>query len=257
MPIASPIAVVHPHVRRVIRWFGSHDLGLVVALCLAASAIWIFAEIAEAVRERDSHAFDRTVILAMRHEADRNDPIGPAWFEEVARDVSALGGTVVLCLVTVGVIGYLLLRRARTQALLLAISVVGAQLASSLLKLGFDRPRPDLVPARAVVYTASFPSGHALVAAATYLTLAGMLTQLHRDRLIRGYVILLALMIVVLIGVSRVYLGVHWPSDVLAGWAAGGAWALLVWSGARWFGRPPPRRGRRGVRGARNVTAGA
>jgi undecaprenyl-diphosphatase len=238
------VAVFHPHIRRVIRWFGSHDLVLVVALCVAASAIWVFTEIAEGVRERESHAIDRAVILAMRDGADRSDPIGPPWFEELARDVTALGGTVVLCLVTLGVIGYLLLRRARTQAVLLASSFVGAQLASTLLKLGFDRPRPDLVPPGAVVYTASFPSGHALVAAATYLTLAGMLAQVNKDRLIRGYVILLALLIVLLIGVSRVYLGVHWPTDVLAGWAAGGAWALLVWSGARWIARrSPPSRG--------------
>jgi undecaprenyl-diphosphatase len=244
MRIAPRIAVQHPRIRRLIRWLGSHDLGLVVALCIAAGAIWAFAEIAESVRDRESHGLDRTIILAMRHAGDRNDPIGPAWFEEYARDITALGGSLVLFLVTAGVVGYLLLRRARAQAVLLAVSVVGAQLVSSLLKVGFDRPRPDLVPPRVFVYTASFPSGHALIAAATYFTLAAMLAQVHKDRLIRGYVILIAILLVLLIGVSRVYLGVHWPTDVVAGWAAGGAWALLVWSGARWWSKrsPPGRR---------------
>jgi undecaprenyl-diphosphatase len=252
MRIAPLIAVLHPRIRRVIRWFGGHDLALVVALAVAASAIWAFAEVAESVTEGETHAIDRAVIVAMREPADLNNPVGPKWFEEYARDVTALGGSLVLFLVTLGVIGYLLLRRARAQAILLAISVVGAQLASSLLKLGFDRPRPDLVPPRVFVYTASFPSGHALVAAATYFTLAGILAEVHKDRLIRGYVILLALIIVVLIGVSRVYLGVHWPTDVLAGWSIGGAWALIVWSGARWFTKRSDHQP-----GMREATAGA
>jgi undecaprenyl-diphosphatase len=252
MRIASLIAVLHPRIRRAIRWFGRHDLALVLALAVAASAIWVFAELAESVREGETHSIDRAVILVMREPGDLDDPIGPKWFEEYARDVTGLGGSLVLSFVTLGVIGYLLLRRARAQAIMLATSVVGAQLASSLLKVGFDRPRPDLVPPRVVVYTASFPSGHALVAAAVYFTLAGILSQIHRDRLIRGYVILLALIIVMLIGVSRVYLGVHWPSDVLAGWAIGGAWALIVWSCARWLARR-----REHQPGMRDVTAGA
>jgi undecaprenyl-diphosphatase len=106
-----------------------------------------------------------------------------------------------------------------------------------LLKLAFGRPRPDLVPALAEVYTLSFPSGHAMVSAAVYLTFATQLSSLHHDIVVRGYLISCTLIIVALIGASRVYLGVHYPTDVLAGWALGAAWALLVWAGARYYTR--------------------
>ena len=217
----------------MIRWIGGHDLALIVALALAGGAAWGFAEVADAVTEGESHAVDRGIVLALRDSAEPNDPIGPLWLEEVARDVTALGGVAVLGLASLAVLGYLLLRRAYTNAIVVAIAVVGAQLASSLLKVGFGRPRPDLVPHLAEVYTASFPSGHAMVSTAVYLTFATQLASLHRDIVIRGYLIATALALVTVIGASRVYLGVHWPTDVLAGWAAGGAWALLVWAGAR------------------------
>lgn len=221
--------------RSGIRWIGSHDLALIIVLAIAASAAWTFAELADTVTEGESHAVDRAIILALRDSAEPSDPIGPPWFEEVARDVTALGGIAVLSLASLTVLGYVLLRRAYTNAIVLAIAVVGAQLASSLLKLGFGRPRPDLVPHLAEVYTASFPSGHAMVSTAVYLTFATQLASLHRDVVIRGYLIATALALVTVIGASRVYLGVHWPTDVLAGWTAGGAWALLVWAGSRWF----------------------
>ena len=229
--------------RSGIRWIGGHDLALIVVLAIAAGAAWGFAEIADAVTEGESHAVDRAIILALRDSSEPGDPIGPHWFEEVARDVTALGGVAVLSLASIGVFGYVLLRRAYMNAIVIAIAVVGAQLASSLLKVGFGRPRPDLVPHLAEVYTASFPSGHAMVSTAVYLTFATQLASLHRDIMIRGYLIASALALVTVIGASRVYLGVHWPSDVLAGWAAGGAWALLVWAGTRWFAT----RGRRGT----------
>jgi undecaprenyl-diphosphatase len=222
---------------RIIRWLGRHDLWLVGALAAAAAGIWIFVEIADVVREREAHAIDRAILLAMRSPADPGDPVGPPWFEELARDVTALGGTAVLGLVTLGVVGYLLLRREPVAAVLIAATAIGAQLASTILKLSFARPRPELVPAFAHVYTASFPSGHAMMSAVIYLTFALQLAAIHRDSLIRGYLITVALVIVVAVGITRVYLGVHWPTDVLAGWAAGGAWALLVWGIARFRAR--------------------
>ncbi len=217
----------------VIRWLGKHDLALVAALAAAAAGIWIFVEIGDAVLDRQTHRIDRAILLAMRSPADPGDPVGPRWFEELVRDVTALGGMAVLGLIALGVVGYLLLRRRIATAILIAATTLGAQLASTILKLSFDRPRPELVPPFAHEYTASFPSGHAMLSAAIYLTLALQLAATHRDLLIRGYLIAVALGIVIAVGISRVYLGVHWPTDVLAGWAAGGTWALLVWAGVR------------------------
>ncbi len=217
----------------VIRWLGKHDLALVAALAAAAAGIWIFVEIGDAVLDRQTHRIDRAILLAMRSPADPGDPVGPRWFEELVRDVTALGGMAVLGLIALGVVGYLLLRRRIATAILIAATTLGAQLASTILKLSFDRPRPELVPPFAHEYTASFPSGHAMLSAAIYLTLALQLAATHRDLLIRGYLIAVALGIVIAVGISRVYLGVHWPTDVLAGCAAGGTRALLGWAGVR------------------------
>lgn len=204
-------------------------------LAIATGAAWTFAVVAEAMGEGESHGIDRQIVRALRDSADPGNPIGPTWFEEAARDVTALGGIAVLGLASLTVIVYVLLRGAYKNAIVIAIAVIGAQLASSLLKLGFSRPRPDLVPHLTEVYTASFPSGHAMVSTAVYLTFATQLASLHREVVIRGYLIATAITLVLVIGASRVYLGVHWPTDVLAGWAAGAAWALFVWAGTRWY----------------------
>jgi undecaprenyl-diphosphatase len=219
--------------RQLVQWLGRHELMVPVSLALAAGGIWVFVEIADEISEADAHRIDSAIMLAMRSGGDPADPVGPRWFEELARDVTALGGAAILLLLTLGILGYLLLRGDRWTAAIIAVAAIGAQGASSLLKLAFDRPRPDLVPAFAHVYTASFPSGHSMLSAAVYLTFATQLARIQPDYLVRGYLIATALVIVLAVGISRVYLGVHWPSDVLAGWCAGGAWALLVWAGAR------------------------
>jgi undecaprenyl-diphosphatase len=203
-----------------------------LGLLLAAAGLWGFASLASEVLEGDTRALDRAILLALRNPADHADPIGPRWFEEVARDVTALGGNAVLTALTLAVIGYLVLARKRGAALLVAVSVGGGTALSSLLKLGFARPRPDLVPHAMEVYTASFPSGHAMLSAVTYLTLGALLMRVQPRWRLRLYILVLAVLATLLVGASRVYLGVHWPTDVLAGWCAGAAWALLCWLAA-------------------------
>jgi undecaprenyl-diphosphatase len=110
-------------------------------------------------------------------------------------------------------------------------------LLSTLLKLGFERPRPDLVPHAVVVYTASFPSGHAMLSAVTWLTLGALLMRVEPRRRVKAYVLALAVLTTLLVGASRIYLGVHWPTDVLAGWCIGAAWALMCWLAALWLQR--------------------
>ncbi|MBR9904520.1 MAG: phosphatase PAP2 family protein, partial [Gammaproteobacteria bacterium] len=108
---------------------------------------------------------------------------------------------------------------------------------STVMKLGFDRPRPDLVPHEAMVYTASFPSGHSMMSAVTYLTLAALLIRVQPALRLKAYLLILAILLTLLVGISRVYLGVHWPTDVLAGWTAGASWAALCWIVMRWMQR--------------------
>lgn len=169
-------------------------------------------------------AFDRALLTALRG-ADPASPIGPAWMRVALADVTALGGHTVIALLTLGAVGFLALRRQPRVAALLLAAVGSGMAASQLIKSVVARPRPDLVPHLATAYDASFPSGHAMLAATAYLTLGALLARAEADRATRRYLVAVALVLVVLIGVSRVYLGVHWPTDVLAGWALGAAWS--------------------------------
>ena len=232
-------------------WLGGHELGLVLSLLVAAGGLWVFAELADEIMERGTVGVDRAILLAMRSEGDLTDPIGPRWFEEMARDVTALGGAAVLTLVTVAAVGYLLLRRQLRSAAFMAIAVTTAQLLSMALKAAFARPRPDIVPHFSYVYTSSFPSGHSMLSAAVLLTVAALLAHAHPDLLVRGYILLLAVVTTIFVGLSRVYLGVHWPTDVAGGWAAGAAWAALAWSVARLVERKRGAAARAGAHGER------
>jgi undecaprenyl-diphosphatase len=113
---------------------------------------------------------------------------------------------------------------------LLLVAIGGGIVVSLLLKQAFARPRPDLVPHGSHVYTSSFPSGHSMMAAVTYLTIGALLARAHEGAAIKAYVIILATLLTTAVGISRVYLGVHWPTDVLAGWTTGGCWAVLCWT---------------------------
>ena len=213
------------------------ELSVLIAVLVLAGALWGFLALADEVAEGGTGRFDRAILLALRNPQDPADPIGPRWFEEMARDVTALGSTVVLTLITLAAIGFLLMLRRRAAALLVAVSVGGGVLLSNLLKFGFARPRPELVPHAVKVYTASFPSGHSMLSAVTYLTLGALLARVQPRRRLKLYLLALAVLLTVLVGASRVYLGVHWPTDVLAGWCMGAAWAMLCWLAARWLQR--------------------
>lgn len=205
------------------------ELALLLGLCLIAAGIWAFVELADEVMERETQSMDERILLSFRNPEDVTDPLGPHWVEEVGRDLTALGGVAVLTLLTVAVTGYLVLERKPQMALFLAVTVGGGIAASSLLKLLFNRPRPNLVPHGSYVYTTSFPSGHSMMSALTYLTLAVVLAQAHARRRVKTFFILVGATVTIGVGVSRVYLGVHWPTDVLAGWTAGTIWAILCW----------------------------
>jgi undecaprenyl-diphosphatase len=207
------------------------------ALLVVFGCGWAFLMLADEVAEGETHGFDTALLLALREPADPADPLGPPWVEELMRDVTALGGLVTLAAITLAVAVFLGLRRRRGDMWLVLAAVGGGQVLSTLFKRGFDRPRPDLVPHEAVVYTASFPSGHAMMAAVTYLTLGALLANAQTSRRIKAFLMGVAVLVTLAVGVSRVYLGVHWPTDVLAGWAAGAAWATLCLAVARWLRR--------------------
>lgn len=215
--------------RRLWIRFRLNEAAPLISLAAVSLFAFAFINIAEEVLEGDTTTFDRALLLALREANDLSDPIGPSWIEEAARDITALGGHVVLTIVTLATLAYLLMTQKSHAAVLVVAAVGGGMLLSTVLKLGFERPRPDLVPHAARVYTASFPSGHAMLSAVTYLTLGALLARVQPRRRLKAFFLGLAVILTVLVGASRVYLGVHWPSDVLAGWCVGSAWASLCW----------------------------
>jgi undecaprenyl-diphosphatase len=211
------------------------ELPIMLLIVAAAAGAWAFVEVADSVLEGEARDLDVAVITAMRNPADLSDPIGPRWLEEFGRDITALGGVGVLLMLTLAVAGYLRLVDKRRVAVFLVIAVSSGVLISTLFKSAFDRPRPDLVSHQTHVYTASFPSGHSMQSAVTYFTLGALLARVHRQRRVKIYVLSVAAFLTFAVGLSRVYMGVHWPTDVLAGWAAGATWAIICWLIALWL----------------------
>jgi len=213
--------------REWILWLGSRG-GLFLAAILAIVAgVWGFIALADEVRDGDTGHFDRA---ANRFFYDHP---GPRWVQDAGRDITALGGITVLALVVLAVAGYLLLTRRRGMLTLVVAATLGALLLTTGLKHVIDRPRPPLRHEGVIVYTTSFPSGHSALSACIYLTLGGLLGRASRRRTIEFYFLFLAATLTFLIGCSRVYLGAHFPTDVLAGWTVGLVWAIVCWLVAR------------------------
>jgi len=208
----------------------------------AVSLVLLGAYLADELIEGERFGFDTRLLLALRVPGQPQTPIGPRWLLQSAVDISALGGYTLLWLFGSAGIAWLTAAGKRAEASWIAVSLIGSSVIGALLKGWIARPRPELVPHLVQVSNASFPSGHAMISSAVYLTLALMLAEgIDRDgwrgRAARVAVVAFFSGLVVLIGMSRVYLGVHWPSDVLAGWCFGTAWALVVWMVNRRLGR--------------------
>ena len=202
------------------------------AVYSVAALLLVFAGIAWGVSEGQFATFDRAVILALRNMAG---PLGPAWIDETARNITSFGSVIVVCLVAGAYVGYLLLLQERSSAILMLVSVLGGLVLNEVLKMIFDRPRPDLALPSIQVFSSSFPSGHALLSCATYLTMGAIAVRGAPSAIIRAYVMGTAILLAFLVGMSRIYLGVHYPTDVLAGWCIGSAWPLACWYVAKEF----------------------
>jgi undecaprenyl-diphosphatase len=234
-----PLALIH--------WLGGTDLFVLLGLLLLVAGVLAFVLLLDVVRGGRMQSVDEQILrwarglgggqMAPPEEEAPSRPPPPTMPEEVGRDLTALGGVAVLTFMTLAVTGYLLITRKYHAALLVVLATLGGLLLSSLLKHVIDRPRPSVVPHLSASLTSSFPSGHSMMAAVVYLTLATLLNRFVRQQRVKLYVLSLAVLLTLLVGVSRVYMGVHYLTDVLAGWSAGLAWAVVCWLVARWLQR--------------------
>ncbi len=192
-------------------------------------ALMAFIEITENVLNNDVVALDQVTLRQIQAPLDGNGYLQSALITDFARDITALGSPGVLVIITVITCGFLLTVKQYRTALFIGASTLSGGLILGLLKFWFNRPRPAPIPQDLFVNSTSFPSGHAMGSTLVFLTIAVLLTRIITNRTSKIYVLIVAFILSGLIGLSRVYLGIHWPSDVAAGWAAGMFWALLWW----------------------------
>lgn len=229
---------------RVVRWLRDREPMVIVGILLVVLGSWGFIELADEVVEGSTGEVDRRIVAALRDPADPSQPIGPEWLASAGRDLTSLGGVAVLLFVIVTAAGFLAVSGAYHAMLALVLSTTSGIVVSLLMKRFFARPRPELVPHLDQVYTSSFPSGHSMMSALVYLTLAALLAPVLKHFWLRCYVLAVATILAGIVGVSRVYMGVHFPTDVLAGWAAGLVWAICCWLIGRWYIQRSRRSGR-------------
>lgn len=200
---------------------------ILVLFLIVSAAGFLLAWLGSEVLEGDKFALDRSILRGLRTPLDAAVPVGPHWLAAAMIDITALGSMTVLTLITVCAVGFLVALRKHATAMFVALAVISGALLSAGLKRYFFRARPEIVPHLVNVTSASFPSGHAMNSAFVYLTLATLLARAQQDRRVRIYLLAVAIILTLLVGISRVFLGVHWPTDVIAGWCAGAIWATI------------------------------
>lgn len=224
------------HLPKALWSFMRAEFVLVASLAVIAAAVLLFIEIADEMSEGEAHGFDMAVLQTLHPDAaNPSDPIGPKWLDHAAVDLSAIGSVSVLSTLALLVGVFLIIQRKRLEAAIIAVAFGGGITISQLLKGYFDRERPPEIYRASEILNASFPSGHALLSTVVFLTLGAMLAQAARGQGLRIFVMAAAICLALIVGVTRIYLGVHWTTDVLAGWSVGAAWGTACWLGGRWL----------------------
>jgi undecaprenyl-diphosphatase len=214
------------------KWFTTlerHELTWLLVGLGGCILLLVFLKLASEVMEGETLAFDKKIILAFRKADDPSLPIGPAWMTSVLMDLTALGGPTVIALVVLATVGFLVLQTRYWTAFFIFMTALSGEAVSYAMKGLFVRPRPTVVPHLREAFSSSFPSGHAMQSAIIYLTLGAVLMRIAESRLTKTYILAVAMFLTFVVGVSRVWLGVHYPTDVLAGWIVGLFWASLCW----------------------------
>jgi undecaprenyl-diphosphatase len=213
----------------LIRNSSAGEIKVLLRIFFIFAGILIFILLANEVSKGETKYFDLMILKSLRNPGNLSQPIGPEWVELAMRDITSLGGGTVIVFITLFVAGFLILQKNYSALWLILAATIGGALVGLGLKELMGRERPPLVFHLVYVDTLSFPSGHSMMSAVVYLTQAALLARIQQKKSLRIYMISIALSLTFLIGISRVYLGVHYPTDVLAGWSLGIAWASLCW----------------------------
>jgi undecaprenyl-diphosphatase len=221
--------------RDLLRSAGWDEFVLLLAVAMICGSALIFIGVSDLVRRGDFHDAEIRWMRSLRSPENPAQPIGPVWLSRWSGEVTTLGSGTVLTLMSLLVAGYLLSRQENGSAVLLLVSVGGGTLLTNVLKALFGRDRPNAVPYLTDALYKSYPSGHSMMSSVVYLTVAVILARTIKGRPAKIYCVSAALVVSFLVGLSRVYLGVHYPTDVIAGWAVGIAWALLCWLASYWL----------------------
>lgn len=209
--------------------YSSREIKILINLFILVTALLVFIYVAKEVASGDTQKIDKLVLEYLRDNAEMKLPIGPTWFTAAMTDITALGGATIILMITAAVSLYLMIQKKYEYMWLILIATVGGALISFGLKELFARERPPLIFHLLTVKSMSFPSGHAMMSSVVYLTQGALLAKVQPNKNLRVCILLIVIFLVFLIGISRVYLGFHYPSDVLAGWSVGFAWASLCW----------------------------
>jgi len=220
---------IYTHLFKRLRQLFLQEFFILFALFCLTGGTWTFLEIADEIIEGETQSFDMRLLETIRGINSVGEVVGPSWLAEAMQDITALGGITVLTIVTAVSAFFLLLKHKYRSMFLLLCASIGGFFLVSILKFFFARERPTDSFGFVTIDSFSFPSGHAMMSAIVYLSLAAMLAQIQTDKRTGFFIVLVAFFITAMVGLSRIYLGVHFPTDVLGGWSIGIAWASIWW----------------------------
>lgn len=223
--VAKSRSMSLPKVRRLFAHVEARLLALWIGL---VAAVWAFLALASELREGELTSFDTWVLLAFRHPNNPHQAVGPIWLTDGMRDITSLGSVTVLFLITAIAALILYIHDKKRHAAVLGAAIILSQLSDTLLKNFYGRVRPAFAVYGTPPVSLSFPSGHSTTATTAYFVLAMIAATLEVRTAVKVIFFAIAALLALSIGFSRVFLGVHWPSDVMAGWCVGGFWALAA-----------------------------
>ena len=205
------------------------EIKILLVLLTFFLSLFIFINVGILVTNGTAKQFDESIIKYFRVEGNNSEPAGPAFLTESMRDITSLGGETVITIITVFIVGFLLFQKSYDAMWLVLAATIGGAIISLVLKEFYGRERPDISYRLINVTPLSFPSGHSMMSAVVYLTQAAIIARIQKNKKIRIYILSVALFLTFIIGLSRIYLGVHYPTDVIGGWTMGLAWASFCW----------------------------